>query len=104
MPVRNAADHRTESHALGAASERGETDPAIGVHRGMVEDEAAVESERLHLASGIEQSTQARVAKDELYTPADPFVSLGDPWMTCHAWFRSPCSDARARRFGDGLL
>ena len=104
MPVRDATDHRSEPHALGDPGERGDADPGIGLHGRMIENEAAVESECLDLLAGIEQSPQPRVAEDELNTPPNPVVGLGDPWMTRHASPRSSRSDARASRIGDGLL
>src|SRR5829696_1407225 len=85
MPVRYATDHRTEPNALGHRGQRGNADPGIGLHRGMIEDEAAVEPERFDRAPGVEQPPQPRISEDELNTPPDPVVGLRDPWMARHA-------------------
>ena len=82
---------RTRSVTPASAARQTQGSACIGR---MVEDEAAVESERLDLAAGIEQSPQPRIAEDELNSPANAVVSLGDPWMTRHA---SPRSSAFRR-------
>ena len=99
MPVGDAIDERAEPHALGDAGERGKADPGIGLHRGVIEDVAAVESECFHLPPGFEQPPQALVPEHELNAPADSVVGRRDPWMTRHACPCSRCSGARMAPF-----
>src|SRR5215208_2486922 len=89
----------TEPHALCDPGQCGDTDPGIGLHRRMVEDETAIEPERFDPASGVQQPAQSLVAEDELNTPADAVIGLGDPWVARHALlapsFRRPLAPVR---------
>src|SRR3954449_12530341 len=85
MTIRNTVHERAETNPLRDAGEGGETDPRIGLHRGMIEDVAAIEAEGFNLTSGFEQPGQAFVTQDELNAPPNPVVGCRNPRMSRHA-------------------